>query len=420
MASLGQVLTSFRMLRSMPVFPPPAIVLALLASGGSDFRMVPDAIGAPPSEQGPSVPQPVLQFHLAETESIPGVSAVVVPAGNLRLWPRPATILSEADVDSAIAGYGDFALQIQLKLNAEGRRRVREVTRANVGRHVVVFLAGEFIMAPMIMAEIDSDALVIDSPDHTEEQWDGFFDQLAGAGVGVVRFAETPGEVGQDLPTPEETHRQLLAGWDYMRDRLDALEGRYSQIHLGFVRPMGELAMILRLDYDEIDTAREIILRMEEIVRARLGQDREDLISPLYSTLADLCDVDQYERAESLLFAFLSEIAKPEWQKRVLQRPPEFFIRPLANHWVEEGQIERAERLYEAVLSGPFWIARPAFDPYLRFVEARKRGESLQRQSQEWQARAETDTLYGEAWRQMAEKGQEALEDMKTTRAETR
>jgi hypothetical protein len=402
---------TFRAAHPLPAFAMAVVVLAfiILASSGPGFRMVPDSMGALGSEQRPEDTKPLLRFHLAEFESIPGVAAVVIPERHIKLWPRPEIILSEAHVDSAIAGYGDFALQVQLKLDGEGRRRVQEATRENVGRYAVVFLADEFIMAPMIQAEINTDVMVIDGGSHTAEQWDAILDRLAGVGVGVVRFAETPGAIGQDLPPPAEEHQQLLASWDDLRDRLDARGGRYSRDDLDFVGPLGELAMLLRDDYGETDAAREIVLHMEEIVRARLGQDGEELILPLYGTLGDLCDADQHERAESLLNDFLSEIAKPEWQAWPSRLPPELFIGKLASHWVRQGQIERAERMYEAILAGPFWIARQGFDPYLRFVTAQDRSESLRRQCRAWQARAEADTLYGEGWRQMAEKGLEAL-----------
>jgi hypothetical protein len=391
-----------------------AAIVAMLALGALatcplDFPMVPEARGEPATGGSTPEARPVLRFHLAEVESIPAVPAVVVPGRGFKLWPRPEVILSEAHVDSAVAGFGDFSLRIRLKLDAEGQRRVREATRDNVGRFVVVFLADQFIMAPMIQAEISSDALLIEDAHHTEEQWDVLFDRLAGAGVAVVRFAETPGEIGQDLPTPEESRRQLLAGLEDLRARLAALGGQYSRQHLEFVGPMRELAMHLGMNLQEIDAAREIVLYMEQIVRARLGRDGEEIILPLYGTLEDLCEYDLHERAASLLDGFLAEIAKPEWQAWPSRLPPEFFIRPLANHWIQQGEIERAERQYEAILAGPFWFAMQGLEPYLDFVTDRGRDESLRRNCRAWQARAEADTLYGDGWRQMADEGLEAL-----------
>jgi hypothetical protein len=388
------------------------LAFGLLATFPLEVCMVPEALGEPTAGGSAPGARPVLRFHLAEVESIPGVRAVEAPGMGFKLWPRPDVILSEAHVDSVLAGYGDFSLRIRLKLDAEGQQRVREATRDNVGRFVVVFVADQFIMAPRIQAEINTDDLLIEDAHHTEEQWDAFLDRLAEAGVAVVRFAETPGEVGQDLPTPEESRRQLLEGWEDLRGRLDALGGQYSRQHLEFVGPMRELAMHLGMNHQEIDAAREIALSMEQIVRARLGRDGEEIILPLYGTLEDLCDYDLHERAASLLHEFLAEIAKPEWQAWPSRLPPEFFIRPLANHWSRQGEIDRAERLYESILAGPSWFAVQGFRPYLDFVRDQGRSESLRRQCRVWQARAEADTLYGKGWRQMADKGWEALKDL--------
>lgn len=93
-------------------------------------------------------------FQLGETQPGPGLTATVVGDGPNKVYLREQVELTSDAIASATVVERDGRVAIAVKLTPEGAKTFLALTKANVGKVLVIVVAGKVIMAPVIRSEI--------------------------------------------------------------------------------------------------------------------------------------------------------------------------------------------------------------------------------------------------------------------------
>ena len=130
-----------------------------------------------------------LEVRLAESSPAAGLVEAVVQGSNQKIYMRPGSIVTGADVTGAQvidAGGGHYSVNVAFTATASSR--LAESTRTHMGRPVAILLNGRVIAAPVVRAMIRDSAVI--SGDFTKAEAD-----LIAAGFGVRgAAAATPGQ----------------------------------------------------------------------------------------------------------------------------------------------------------------------------------------------------------------------------------
>jgi len=95
-----------------------------------------------------------LEFRIAEEEPTPGLTELAFPPTGERFYLHDEVLLNQADVDSAVVIIQDGRPAVELIFTSAGTDKFGRLTENNVGNRCAMFLNGELISAPRIMAAI--------------------------------------------------------------------------------------------------------------------------------------------------------------------------------------------------------------------------------------------------------------------------
>ena len=95
-----------------------------------------------------------LEFRIAEHEPAPGLTGIVFPPTGERFHLHDEVLLNQADVDSAFVTIQGDRPVVELVFTDAGADKFERLTGENIGKRCAVFLNGELVTAPRIMAAI--------------------------------------------------------------------------------------------------------------------------------------------------------------------------------------------------------------------------------------------------------------------------
>ncbi|MDH3197459.1 MAG: hypothetical protein OEO21_04385 [Candidatus Krumholzibacteria bacterium] len=113
--------------------------------------------------------QVTLEFRIAEDEPAPGLKELEFGRTGKRFYFHEEVLVNQSDVDSAFATMQNGRWAVELMLTAAGSRKFEELTEGNVGKQCGMFLNGELVSAPRIMAPIRVGRAIVAS-DFTEAE----------------------------------------------------------------------------------------------------------------------------------------------------------------------------------------------------------------------------------------------------------
>jgi preprotein translocase subunit SecD len=119
---------------------------------------------------GCSKPEQVtLEFRIAEEEPAPGLSELAFHLTGEHLYVHDEVLLSQADVDSAVVTMQQGRPAVELIFTPDGGEKLGQMTQHNVGKRCAMFLDGDLVSAPRIMAAIHVGRAII-AGDFTEAE----------------------------------------------------------------------------------------------------------------------------------------------------------------------------------------------------------------------------------------------------------
>ncbi|MDD0844468.1 SecDF P1 head subdomain-containing protein [Pseudomonas sp. Gutcm_11s] len=133
-----------------------ALSLSLLAGCASEARL-------PSAEHR-------LGIHPARAANADGLQAMTDRHSGVRLWITPQAVLTEADVqlaEMALTPAGEPA--VVLTLTDNGRDRLAELTRAQVGQPLAFLVDGELRLAPIIQEPVVDGRVALTGFDSLQE-----------------------------------------------------------------------------------------------------------------------------------------------------------------------------------------------------------------------------------------------------------
>jgi preprotein translocase subunit SecD len=108
-----------------------------------------------------------MEFFAAQSEPREGYAAKPYGGGEIYLAVRPGVTLRDAG--QAVFAEDEYGSPVPyLSLSEEGARRMRELSRAQLGKKIAIVHNGFIISAPEVLTEIDS--CVIPSSNFTRQQ----------------------------------------------------------------------------------------------------------------------------------------------------------------------------------------------------------------------------------------------------------
>ncbi len=146
-----EVLERYAFVPSYLIYPAPGCWQVTARLGERERRIVIHVRAAGP-----------LEVFLAEESPAPERRAVSVPATGETLYLPPTPVLTAADVAEVEIGEDAFGRPtLELSFTAGGSAKLREVTRANVGKRLAFVSGGEILTAPLIYRPIADGVAVI-------------------------------------------------------------------------------------------------------------------------------------------------------------------------------------------------------------------------------------------------------------------
>jgi preprotein translocase subunit SecD len=127
---------------------------------------------AMPSCFGGSAPPPArarVDFALAFAAPQPQTVAVSVPNDGT-FYAQREPVLTERDIESAVAFRSEGKLVLGVQFGREGASRLQRVSAANVGNRLVMSLDSAPILALQIAAPVTNGAVTLEIHQHTEEE----------------------------------------------------------------------------------------------------------------------------------------------------------------------------------------------------------------------------------------------------------
>jgi preprotein translocase subunit SecD len=113
--------------------------------------------------------QVTLEFRIAEAEPGPGLTGMVFDPTGERFYLHEEVLVSQSDVDSAVAIMRDGRWDVELVLTSAGAQKFEELTERNVGKRCGMVINGELVSAPLIMAPIHVGRAIV-AGDFTEAE----------------------------------------------------------------------------------------------------------------------------------------------------------------------------------------------------------------------------------------------------------
>lgn len=138
----------------------PDVVVALLLIGivAAMITFWPRVAGPLPEKVRPVT----FEVHLAETAPGTGLIPATVVTSGEPVFLHAEPVIENSHVEHAIAVGDGVRIAIEVTLNEQGARQLREATKNHTGKRLAVLIDGQVRMAPIIHTEI-SEHLVIDS-----------------------------------------------------------------------------------------------------------------------------------------------------------------------------------------------------------------------------------------------------------------
>ncbi len=108
-----------------------------------------------------------LEVKLAENEPADGlVSITLEEASGKTLYVHDKSFISTVDIAGVYESKDQFDRPaITVVLTKEGRERMLSMTSTNIGKHVVIFVNGETVSAPIINKPISKEFVIVGSID---------------------------------------------------------------------------------------------------------------------------------------------------------------------------------------------------------------------------------------------------------------
>jgi len=102
-----------------------------------------------------------LEVRLAESSPAAGLVEAVVEGSNQKIYMRPESIVTSADVTRAqVVGAGGGRYSVGVAFTAAASNRLAESTKIHMGRPVAILLNGRVIAAPVVRSMIRDSAVI--------------------------------------------------------------------------------------------------------------------------------------------------------------------------------------------------------------------------------------------------------------------
>lgn len=108
----------------------------------------------------PFAAQVRFEVRLAEIRPVPGLVVAHVEKTGQAVYLHPEALVSNEDVASAVAIDGTSGFSVEVQLLPSAAERLRQATRAHIGRPVAILLEGRVAMAPTVRSPIGESAVI--------------------------------------------------------------------------------------------------------------------------------------------------------------------------------------------------------------------------------------------------------------------
>lgn len=131
-----------------------ALVLAAIGVG---------AFGVLPWMQGSTTALAAVRFEarLAEEQPVQGLIVAQIGNSGRLIYLHPEIVVNNDDIsESSIVDEGGGRVSIALRFEPAGAERMRQATRAHLGRPLALLIDGRVVMAPTLRGEISDSAMI--------------------------------------------------------------------------------------------------------------------------------------------------------------------------------------------------------------------------------------------------------------------
>lgn len=143
-----------------------------------------------------------LEVRLAEAEPAPGLVEAMVDGSTRRVYLRPGSLVTGADVTSARVADAGGTYSVNVTFSTDASNRLAEATRIHLGRPVAILLDGRVLSAPTLRSIIRGSAVI--TGDFTRARAERIAAGLSPRGVAEAprQPPVTAQDAGVNLPVP--------------------------------------------------------------------------------------------------------------------------------------------------------------------------------------------------------------------------
>ena len=110
-----------------------------------------------------------IEFRLGEMTPTEGLTEMVIPDTDKKVWLYDEVVLSNADIASASVVNNEMGPQIAITFTEGGKNALTKVTEANISKALAIILDGKLLSAPIIREKIEGGNALI-SGKFTQEE----------------------------------------------------------------------------------------------------------------------------------------------------------------------------------------------------------------------------------------------------------
>ena len=122
------------------------------------------------STAGPKAPHVKIEFRAAQNRPGSGLTEMVAPRSDGKVYVSSNALLTDADIESAaLKPNRDGASRIEVMFTEEGRRKFSKATTTLIGRPLVILIDGKAIAAPIVRQKITGRRAIIEGSFSQEE-----------------------------------------------------------------------------------------------------------------------------------------------------------------------------------------------------------------------------------------------------------